>query len=287
MFGVAVLYQFTKTIWLTRGNAGAPNYNLPMNEFQWRVYKRVENNIDFIVRTVDRVPIDLTGAGLLGTIMDPDTGRALLQRQLNIINPTQGQATWTFLPSDTHDWEPGIYNYSVILLNTDSSQEVLYIDQNQLAKGQFSVDDGLLPDNAKVYEVRMPDWTPYNPEFNNTGETVYRSSALPGNMQASLPSPLHTVAIYPRGFFGVIRIQGSLAQVPDIEEDWFTINLSNQQQDIYFNGEKHHVEAFNFFMNLQWVRFEYHIPAGVFANTPQLRIFPPTHRAPERILFKN
>jgi hypothetical protein len=284
---VIYVYQFTFSVWLTRGDNGVVNNNMPLNTSDFTIWKNAPNNIAFIVRDVDRVPIDLTGASLLATIVDPESDRIILQRQVTITNATAGMATLSFIPIDSEKWDPGLYHYSILMTNPDASQDILYVDQNLWARGQFQVVSGILPNPSKVYTVRRDGWTPYNPEFNNTGETYYRSSAFPGNMQANISSPLHTFVVYPKEFSGIIRVQGSLAQTPDIEYDWFTIRLSNQQQDIYFDGSKHRIEAFNFYMNVQWVRFEYHVPPGILANTITLKVFPWRPRPPEKILFKN
>lgn len=100
---------------------------------------------------------------------------------------------------------------------------------------------------ARTSEIMMGDTTG---KVSLTGNKV-RASGWYGSKGSN-----HTVQITTSNFSGRVAIQGTLAIDPK-EEDWFFINLSNNDSYLNFETDKNNpieTKAFNFEGNFIWLR---------------------------------
>lgn len=247
------LYYNPKTIWVTHQNFGV-NKNLPMHSSDFKLWKNSKSDIDFVIRGLDRKPINLVGKNLFATIINPFTNETLFQRELIIDNLTIGKAKLNFFPGDTQDLKSGMYRYSISIINEDSSQNLLYTDQNYSARGYFEISDGALPEQAKAIEITSSDFSAFDPIESNI--TSYRTGAFPGSGQFTNINNLHTIVVYTTNFSGNLIIQGTLSEQVGEDLDWFDINVNSTESAISFNNYTG-ISAYNFSANLQWIRFVY------------------------------
>jgi len=77
------------------------------------------------VKDQNGVVVDITGATIIFSLKaDPTNATALVEKistdinEIEITNPTQGEAEIYLIPADTSDLEPGIYFYDVELTTT-------------------------------------------------------------------------------------------------------------------------------------------------------------------------
>ena len=257
-----------------------------MSNPDFKVWQSADNKIEFCIRTPDRKPINLLDKFLVANILNPYNHTVLMQRHLRVTDPINGRAELVFYPQDTVQWDPGYYTYSILVLKTDEygqQAELLYLDENSNCVGNFELATGAMPFNSEAYEVR-DHWEPFNSQFDNSGTHWKRSSAFPGNLQNNAPNAIHTFVIYPKGFHGLIKVQASLAKVPNIDLDWFDIKVMVNESGVYIDGHQEKIEAFNFIVNAEWVRF-------LYRNEPFQNKFTYddyTHGLPpRRILYKN
>lgn len=259
------LYNFPLVIQLTQTDRGVRNNNLSLQDSDFKVYKSVANPIEFIVRDNDRRPVSLLGRSVTLTVLEFFTGNPVFQKEADIIDEAKGKFRVTFLPSETQDWEPCFFKYSVIVDYCEGQQnQMLFVDQNQNAAGFFEFVDGLLPEPVQSFRVLGSDFTPTNAAPPTTEPTIYISGGCPGDSFYSEDDGLHTVAVYADNFAGKFWVQGSLEENPDVvENDWFDIFLTGftpyfefgntPTADSTFTG----IEAFNFTGSVRWVRFKY------------------------------
>ncbi len=259
------LYSFPQIIELIQTDLGVRNSNLSLKDSDFKVYKGSANPIEFIIRDNDRRPVSLAGKTVTMTVLNFFTGAPMLQKEADIIDEAKGRIRVTLLISDTLEWEPCFFKYSMNIDYCDGTTiTMLYIDQDHNAAGFFEFIDGVLPQSTVSFRVLGEEFTATNIAPPTIEPTVFISSAFPGDASFGEDDGLHTVVVYANNFAGKFFVQGSLEESPDVEKkDWFDIFLTSftpyfelgntPGPDDTFTG----LEAFNFTGSLRWVRFKY------------------------------
>ena len=125
------IYQIPQVIQTTR--AGATGVNSATNKIDFFLSKNVTNEIEFLLKDIDRKPISLVGKTLILYVVDTATQTLKLQKTLQSINEVRGHCRLTIAPSDISQWELGYYSYSLVMQRADQSQVLLYTDQSSAA----------------------------------------------------------------------------------------------------------------------------------------------------------
>jgi hypothetical protein len=244
------LYYNPIQVWLVQSNRGAPNRNMNPNDVDFKLYKGVTNEMDFLIRNLDRKPIPLLGKKLLLTVVNDFNNEIVLQKPMQILDPYKGQALARITPGEVQDFEIGYYRYTVLMINEDGNETLLYTDMDQRARGFFELKDGALPPPKPSIQLLASAFLPVM--INNQPiTTVYVSSALRGDALLDLTDGLMTAAVYLENWIGTFTIQGTLESVPpDAFESWIEI-----EKKIYsgFTG----IDWFNIEGNYSWIRFVY------------------------------
>lgn len=260
------LYKDPVKVQLVQLGGGIRNNNLPLDDNDFRAFKGVTSDVEFSVRNNDRRPINLVGKELFVLIRNPNNQELMLKKQCEKIDEQRGKARLLLSPNEVIDWSPGFYNYTVIIENEDTTQNMLFMDKNQLAQGTLELQGGVLPSINQSITLNPQEFTPAGFVFEVTqwNPDRYMSSAVPGAGQLGLTSGLHTFALFGNKFAGKFWVQGSLDPEPSTDvippnTDWFDIEIEGQPNPITwtrtqpFNG----VNAWNFYANVQWIRFMY------------------------------
>ena len=259
------LYQDPVRIWLTQIGNGVRNNNLPLDDNDFKAFKGVTSSVEFSVRNNDRRPIDLEGKTLIVTIYNPTNGELMLQKEIEVFNAKRGLARLIITPTDVVNWDPGFYRYSVIIENDDNTQNILFQDKNQLGRGLLELVDGVLPPIVQSITLDPQEFTPAGFTFQVTANSPDRwmSSAVPGADQLNLANGLHTFALFANNFTGKFWVQGSLEPEPSTDvippgTDWFDIDVEGTPNPLIFDKFTG-IAPYNFFANLNWVRFLYEV----------------------------
>lgn len=232
-----------------RETGGTVNWNLPMNTNDFRVFKDVQNTIEFVVRDTDRKPVNMMGRTAELIIYDHRLDKELWRKELRVINEARGICKINIEPDVTADWFLQTYSYQVAVTNTDGSLHLLYVDAYETQRGFFDLLQGprFLPRMSQtvLYEdlsivTAMP----------SEGRQAYRStSAIPGSLQTDNYSSVHTLAVYFDNFTGSIAIEGSVEDGVPTDEDWYEVEIG----DLTFDHETS-TQGFTFEANLMWWR---------------------------------
>jgi len=249
------LYPNEHIIHLIQTDHGVRYINMPYGEDDFRVHKNATTPVQFVVRDNDRKPIDLTDKALSITIMDHDNRNMMMEKPLEVLDAVKGKVKVDLLPPEVADWDPGYYNYSVLIENIDGTKNLLFVDQRSNATGWFELEADALPQMKEAINVgAMDTWTPHLDGEYPDGTTQWKSSAIPGDAKHNFNDGLHTIAVYLKDYTGKLWIQGSLEEsVPSLEADWFDIHLTTNQFELLFTEETS-IEPFNFRTNVNWIR---------------------------------
>ena len=261
------LYKYKEYVQLSQADKNVPNINLPMITYNTKVYKGVNNTIDFIIRNNDRKAIRIVGYTLVAQIRPinsvtnakspPDI---LLEKELVIVDEIKGKAKLVLTPGEIEDWPQGSYRYTIKTINQENETELLYTDINKETWNSFELQEGLASSlvGPVVIEGKKFTETPVSWDV----DTKWVTGAIPGDSQEQRPSGTHTVVVYTNKWKGRFWIEGSLTNEPPSPTDWFRIPLGNGTDYFEFvDDTKTSPTLFNFTMNLYWVRFVY-LPAA-------------------------
>jgi hypothetical protein len=265
------VYQIPQVTQITR--AGATGVNSATTRIDFDLSKNVTNEIEFLLKDIDRRPISLANKSIVMYVVDSDSQTLKLQKNLQVINDARGHCRLTISPSDIGEWAEAYYSYSLVLERTDGSQILIYCDQNRSSYGFLEVKAGPLPPPNNIYEIGDDQFA--HQTYGVTNQPVsgipYRvSGGTPGAAQRDNRAGQHTVAIYSQNFKGLFKVQASLDNsLPTDDMGWFDVEGANITLD-QVSG----ITAMTFQGSLMWVRFIY-IPDPTNTGTVS------------KVLFKN
>lgn len=258
------LYKYREYVQLVQADKNVPNINLPMIQYDTKIYKGVTNTIDFVIRNNDRKPIGMVGYTLRAQIREvnnPTNAKAptevLLEKNLIMVDERAGKAKLVLDPEDIEDWETGYYRYTIRTINQDGTNELLYTDINKDTWGDFQLIEGISSSIVPAVEIKAEQFTP-----TPSGDygMRYVTGAIPGDAQAQRASGCHTFAVYTDSWVGKVWVEGSLTNEPPLPSEWFKVPLTDTTDYFEYTVDdigKLNVKLINFTMNLYWVRFIY------------------------------
>lgn len=257
------LYKYREYVQLTQDDRNVPNINLPMIQYDTKIYKGVSNTIDFIIRNNDRKPIRIVGYSMIAQIREVNNASGatapteiLLEKPLVIVDEITGKAKLELEPNDIEDWATGFYRYTIRTVDVNGKNELLYTDINKETWQTFELLEGIAASITPALEVGAEKFTPQ--PINGAYDTRFYTGAIPGDAQAQRASGTHTIVIYTANWLGKIWVEGSLSNNAPLPSEWFTIPLSSETDWLELTKNNNTgPKLINFTMNLYWIRISY------------------------------
>jgi hypothetical protein len=185
-----------------------------------KIYRSVDNRIDFQVRNSDEKSIAIESIALVFTLIEPETQKLVLQKDCTIVNAATGKAYVILTETESRELEQGFYKYSLVgetreTIDADeyrvTNQTPLYIDAQYGVLSTIEVSGevfGLLKDSLVVDKFSY-----INPATTgNIGVPYYTSSIIDAKPEYITGNSLHTFQLYLTDYSGDVVIQGSLSE---------------------------------------------------------------------------
>lgn len=227
------------------------NRNMPMHNPDFILFKDSQTEVEFVIRNVDRKPINLEGKDIFITLVDYKNGQTLANIPLTIVDAARGIARLTMLPFMAKDIPLGFGRYTVSYLRDNGNTQILNTDQYDRGHGYFEMQYGSELQGIISQESKYEYFTPVNPNGFNT---YYVSENFKGNLKNGSLCGLHTLAFYTEDWTGSIWAEGSLSETIPDDTEWFPIKLDTRFETKLINYSG--IWACNITSNLQWVRFK-------------------------------
>ena len=217
------------------------------------LHRGVSNPVTFTFKNEDQKAQDITAKTYEFYIIDSETKKSALVRNLTILDDgstttTKGQASVTITEGDLLNLDAKFYNYSVREVKSDNSREVTYSDTGYNAAGTLEVLDGAYPD--ALNSTAVTSFTVTTGPLQKTSGAI---DAKPGNNNNKA---LHTIAVYPANFSGAFRVQGTMASTPGAN-DWFDITMDGAGSVTNTFTDSSTVTYYNFYGVYHSVRFSW------------------------------
>ncbi len=165
-----------------------------------KIYKNIDNVIEFDVKNADQKRISLTGYTI--KFVMTDLNNALIAEKVATLSSVTGLCSVTIDESDTLNLDKGFYNFALYIETASGVKTLLYADTQYGAKGKIEMVGDLMPEPRPVATV-----TSFLEE-----QSVLYSSAISAEPGINGDQALHTFAFYPNSLIGTIYIDASLSE---------------------------------------------------------------------------
>lgn len=223
------------------GNRGT-TINAPVNYRKLRLFTGLDNELYFYLKNQDRKPVLTHGMEIHGTLVNRETGGAIVKQKLALLEPTQGLCRMTVYANDIYGMAGTICDLVLTYTNDRGLELPLYVDQNMRPAFTVEVTDDAQPVPLKT----QVDDTVYEVDGINYGSIMY------GPTYYGKKNGLITFGVYATNYTGKFWLEASTSNQP-ASGDWFEIELGVQNfyhSFINFSG----IEPFVFQSNIQWFR---------------------------------
>ena len=213
----------------------------PVYSRQLKIYKGIDNVLDFRVLNADQKPVSIINKIPVIMIFD-ENQRLVIQRDCTVLETTTpskvGMLNVTITENDLLNLKQQYLSYSIHIQDGDA-KELTYSSSYFDNKGTIYLDGHSLP--APLESATLSTFTEET-ENNWCSESVDAQPAINGN------SALHTVAMYFNDYSGDITVQGTLDNQIVGTTQWADIETASYQNNstveyINFNGVFSHVRV--------------------------------------------
>lgn len=277
---------------------------MPLHNTTIKVYKGSNSTLEFALLNADAKPIDYNGSSHIEfRVYNTRTKRQVISRRVEKMQ-TETTVTGTSQPtvsnnnkkrslfscpiyvSDTADLPVGtMYAWSIVSLDALGNGEYFQTTLHDTVTGELHiVDNGqphvepssvLVPGDFSVstaYGLLDPAIVGDSSNAMRLNWKRYHSSAVPGDVWLNTFEGLHTVAIYPENFTGIIQLQATLETTPPQalnDNRWFNIPFTNREVNINCENANSLIPL-NFVGNFMWIRVVYYVMEPTKGSAGQL-----------------
>lgn len=164
-----------------------------------KIYRGVDNPIDFQVRNSDQKPQSIVGQTVVFNLFAYESQELIMSRDCTVVDAAKGKVSVTISEGEALTLTPGFYTFSLYTL-ANSIKKPLYGDSQFGALGRLEL-------IGNVYGNVIP--TDVIATFN-TEDTYKVSSAIDAKPHLNNNSALHTFAFYGTAYSGSVVIQASM-----------------------------------------------------------------------------
>ena len=202
-----------------------------------KIYRGIDNKIEFQVKNSAEKNQDISGSILVFSLVNPDSGELILQKDCTIQSTLTGKVYITLFESDMNNIESGMYQYALhseirTYIDTNNytvqSKKPLYIDSNYGVPGVIEVFGDIFGEPYESFVVR--EFTEQVDFDHLNTPSTFISSIIEGRSKLTVPQSVHTFQFNLTNFYGTIIIQASQEDgaTPDIWFDVATLESANR-----------------------------------------------------------
>lgn len=171
-----------------------------------KIYKGVDNVLEFDIQNADQKRIDLTTLTSISLNIMDASGKALPHSPYTVTpnSPITGISTATIPAADTASLKEQFLKYSVTGVNTSSAPVLMYADSRFGAVGTIELAGSAVPVTRPAQVL-----TQFTQDINYMGTVVNRSSAIPCKFYEAVPTTTLNFSIDVTGFQGQIYLEGT------------------------------------------------------------------------------
>ncbi len=239
-------YLVNNKVFIIANDTGFPVEYRPVYSRQLKVYRGIDNALQFRLLNADQKPVRITGTPMFIAFGDQDT--KLIELECTVQDDgsstaSKGMFTVTISEEALLNIKDQYLSYTV---HIDNGTNVLtYTDRDFNAAGTIKVDGTAYP--GPKSSTQIVNFKEENNKWYAGSDDTNKIDAQPG---LNGNEALHTAAIYTNGYIGNITIQATLDNQITGLNNWSTIST------IAFDGTEVEPIAANFTGVFSFIRFE-------------------------------
>jgi hypothetical protein len=225
-------YLVTNRINIVADVAGFITEYRPVYTRQVKLYKGVDNVIEFIVVNADQKAVDISSYSPKVYAFGED--KTLLVQKDGVNSATKGVFTITITENDLLNIKEQYLTYNVLLQN-DSGKVLTYAHSNFDNDATMFINGRTMPGPSNAYEVSQFSKLSYNSNVW-VSESISAQPAINGN------EALHTAAVYTDSFVGDVVVQATLDNQVSDGTVWANVSTltftgsETEPKPVNFNG---------------------------------------------------
>lgn len=202
-----------------------------------KIYRGVDNKIEFQVKNSSEKNQDITGSILVFSLVNPDSGELILQKDCINQSTLTGKVYITLFESDMNNIESGLYQYALhsevrTVVDANNyvvqSRKPLYINSDYGVPATIEVLGDIFGEPYESYVVKeFFEQVDYD---RLTVPSTFYSSIIEARSRLTIPQSVHTFQFNLTNFYGTIVIQASQEEgaTPDVWVDVATLESTNR-----------------------------------------------------------
>lgn len=235
--------------------------NRPMDAKIIKVYKGIDNKINFKVFDADRKKVSVDNLVVRASLIDQRSRERVYTGYCSICS-IKGGMELAIKEGDLMDVAPGFYDmylvgeeYAIPETEGHVISTPFYVDPSANIKVTVEILDAIDVTPTDSVCIMPDNWRMYtNP---NNLDPEYVSSAYPANRLKNSRNGSHTFAIYLTNFTGEVEVYGSLDLIPSQElSDYFPLSVTNMSSVLNYTNYTG-IDAYHFQANVMWIKFRY------------------------------
>ena len=216
----------------------------PVYQRQLKVYKNIDNKLQFRVLNADQKPIAISSYTPKFLAFDENKKLIIEHDGTAVVGDdsaaTRGLFTVTITENDLLNVDAQYLTYNVYLVDSSNNKTITYSHTDFQNSGIIYVDSGALPGPSDSYS-----FTQFQQE--NIESTIFYSEAKTAEPAINGNEALHTAAIYTSAYIGDVVVQATLDNVVNESTHWgdvATVTFTGSESEpvpVNFNGVFNHL----------------------------------------------
>jgi hypothetical protein len=226
------LYQYPQVVQISQ--PGAISSASVMNRSDFSIFKSVDNDVDFLIKTYDNKPVDLTNKTITIYIVDNRDQSLKIQQELSYspMMAKKGHARLTLLWSVLANLDPGYFFYSISVTDSTGKETLFYTDLSRTVQGYLELQQGPLPGPYSSILITESDFASQSWGTDLTVSNYLMAGVYPGAAQRGNRNGMHHVAVYMQNYTGYLNIQASLENSPPTDQhEWFDVDIGRHEEE--------------------------------------------------------
>jgi len=236
-------YLVSNRTTIVANDAGFITEYRPVYNRHVKVYRGIDNDLEFRILNADQKPVDLTGK-TIKFVAFADNNNLVIERD-GTNNSLKGLATVKITDSDTLDLKDQFLSYNITIVEDATNDKTLTYSNSHFSQaGTIELSSLAFPGPKATNEISsFTQLEEDGPWFSNI---ITAEPGINGN------NALHTIAVYTTAYTGTLKVLATLDNdVSDPSQiNWDEIGTLN------FDGTETTPTALNFYGVYNYLRFE-------------------------------
>jgi len=225
-------YLYKNKVDIISNDVGFVTEYRPVYSRQIKIYKGIDNVLDFKLLNADQKPIITIGSYTIKFQAFDETNALIIEHNCTVVNASKGLFKVTITDNDLLNVKQQYLSYNIHLVDANGAAALTYSSSHFENKGVIYVSSEAFPGPRETYSV-----TAFTQD-----DTIWNSETLTAEPGINGNDALHTAVVYSDSYVGDIVVQATLDNQVIGTTNWAdvaTITLAGTETEptaVNFNG---------------------------------------------------